>query len=42
MGRVLDTLPPDTFVFPKMAQPFVHQPSYNVIVSTVQGPRRPL
>jgi len=31
-----------TFVFPKMARPFLHRPSYNVIVSTVPGPPRPL
>ena len=31
-----------TFAFPKMARPFLHRPSYNVIVSTVPGPPRPL
>ena len=31
-----------TFAFPKMARPFLHRPSYNVIVSTVPGPSRPL
>jgi WS/DGAT/MGAT family acyltransferase len=31
-----------TFVFPRMVRPFVKRPSYNVIVSTVPGPRRPL
>ncbi len=31
-----------TFAFPKMARPFVHRPSYNVIVSTVPGPPKPL
>ena len=31
-----------TFAFPRMARPFLHRPSYNVIVSTVPGPPRPL
>jgi diacylglycerol O-acyltransferase len=31
-----------TFALPKMARPFLHRPSYNVIVSTVPGPQRPL
>lgn len=31
-----------TFVFPKLARPFVRRPSYNVIVSTVPGPPKPL
>jgi diacylglycerol O-acyltransferase / wax synthase len=31
-----------TFAFPQMARPFLHRPSYNVIVSTVPGPPRPL
>ncbi len=31
-----------TFGLPKMARPFLHRPSYNVIVSTVPGPARPL
>jgi diacylglycerol O-acyltransferase len=31
-----------TFVLPRLARPFVRRPSYNVIVSTVPGPPRPL
>ncbi len=31
-----------TFAFPKMARPFVHRPTFNVIISTVPGPPRPL
>lgn len=31
-----------TFAFPKMARPFLGRPSYNVIISTVPGPPRPL
>ena len=31
-----------TFAFPRMMRPLVHRPSYNVIISTVPGPPRPL
>jgi diacylglycerol O-acyltransferase len=31
-----------TFAFPKLARRFVHRPTYNVIISTVPGPPRPL
>jgi diacylglycerol O-acyltransferase len=31
-----------TFALPKLARPFVNRPSYNVIISTVPGPPRPL
>jgi hypothetical protein len=31
-----------TLVLPRMVRPFVHRPSYNVIVSTVPGPKKPL